>query len=434
MGYRDYGRSNSHFNSLLAGILLLLFSAVPGFSESFEDLYAQWSQAAGIDPNAGLTSFLTLTIPPGGLYEGMGTAYTAAAMDSGYIEANPAASSVLNLTQLSLYHNNWIGNTNVESAVYTLRRGETGYGFAVKMLYVPFTGLNAWGERYRRQGYEQYATGYYSETIGTFNISHNFFSNYYFHGLAAGVNLKTAFRSVPEAIYDGQNGIALMGDIGLLTKFNFLKFYYSRDRNLSLGVNGKNLGFARLTSSPGKADDPLPSKITAGLGWSPLRPVTLSADYNHPLNLANPALSELPYGAFGFHLQVTDFSSLHSGFILKTGAPRLSLGSGLQFKHSSLVMNYSLDLTTQGELFDRISLEAKIDLGDLGRLDRKNRVQDIYLKGLEEYARGNYRLAISLWEDALALDSDFTPAREMVETTRKILQLQEEMEEQQKVE
>ena len=112
-----------------------------------EDIYAGWTDLLGsfADTNTGLRSFPTLLIPMGGLAEGMGTAYTAVSRDAGYIEYNPAGSSLLPTSELALYHHSWIADSNIEGVVYTIRFDDLGIGFGGKFLYVPFTAYNDWG-------------------------------------------------------------------------------------------------------------------------------------------------------------------------------------------------------------------------------------------------------------------------------------------------
>ena len=84
----------------------------------------------------------------------MGTAYTAVSSDSGFLESNPAGSSLLDYTELTLNHNNWIADTNIEGVVYTTRFDNLGIGIGGKFLYVPFIEYNRWGE--------EESSGYYS--------------------------------------------------------------------------------------------------------------------------------------------------------------------------------------------------------------------------------------------------------------------------------
>ena len=174
---------------LLVTVLFLL--SLPLFAD-FSDFYYNLNQglSAYADPNTGLTAFPTLLIPMGGKYEGMGTAYTAVSMDSGFLEANPSASASLELTELSFYHHSWIADSNLEGVVYTIRYDDLGIGLGGKFLYVPFTEYNEWGERENR--------GYISESVATLNVSYNFFSDFDFYGLGIGANLKAAYRNIPN--------------------------------------------------------------------------------------------------------------------------------------------------------------------------------------------------------------------------------------------
>jgi len=387
----------------------------------FSDTYADWIEYFGLDPNAGRSSFLILLIPAGGKYESMGTAYTAMTDDLGFIDSNPAVSSYLNNTELMVLHNNWISDSSyVESVAYTNRVGKLGYGLAGKLLWMSFDAYNDWGQNT--------STGAYTESVVTVNASYNFFRNYYFDGLSLGASFKTGYRGISQSLVENQNALSLMGDIGAISRFNFLKFYASRDKNFSVGLSVKNIG-TELISNP----DPLPSSVTAGIAYSPLRILTLAFDVNQPFYL-NGEDAELISYAFGMDLHATSFLSVQSGFLLKTGKPRLTLGSEVKIQSFSIYTNYTLDLTTQFEAMDRMSVSLKWDLGDRGRTTIRDKVQDLYLEGLEAYAKGRYNDAIALWEECLQLDEEFIPAQEMIDTTKKSLDLEEEMKELQRVE
>ena len=354
-------------------------------AEEFSDIFS--------DPNTGLTVFPTLMVPTGGKYEGMGTAYSAVALDSGYMEANPSASSVLDNTELSFLHNNWIADSNLEGGVYTMRLNDLGIGFGGKFLYVPFSSYNDFGERI--------GSGYYSETVATANVSYNFFSSYHFYGVALGANVKVAYRSVPATTVSDQSALAGLLDVGALTRLNFLKFYSSRSKNFSIGVVLKNLG-------PMVKNEPLPTAVTLGLAYSPFRPIIIAYDLNIPVGYGQGA--EQINMAGGLDVSVTDFFSIQSGFNYRGANPRFTLGGSVDLKNVSFVANYTLDLSTQFEAFDRFSIEAKINLGDEGRLALRNRVDEYYLIGVEEFADGNLDKAIAAFERAIELDPGFVPA------------------------
>ena len=404
--------------------LLLLLVILGSFAVRSEsaDLYYGLSGLLSenlADPVTGLTSFPTLLIPMGGRYEGMGTAYTAVANDSGYLEANPAGSATLPYSELSFLHHAWIADSSIEGVIYTVRFDDLGIGVGGKFLYVPFTAYNEWGERDGK--------GYISETVATINAGYNFFSSYRFSGLSAGANLKVAYRGVPASIYPDQSVLTAMIDLGLLTRFDLLKPYISRTRNFSLGLVLKNLGLPALggLSWPG---EPLPTQLTAGVAWSPIRPLLLALDFNLPVSLDPSVPAERWNVATGLTLQVTPFLALQSGVHLKGDNPRVSVGSTIDTRKVSFVLNYNLDLSGRLNPLDKFSIEAKLNLGDRGRLAAQQKVEELYLNGLDAYARGDLTDALRLWEEALAIDPGFSPVRTLIETTRSELEVGRELE------
>jgi tetratricopeptide (TPR) repeat protein len=364
------------------------------------------------DSNTGLTSFPTLLIPLGGLSEGMGTAYAAVNRDAGFIESNPAASSLMNSSELALYHHSWIADSNLEGVVYTIRFNDLGIGFGGKFLYVPFTAYKEWGAAS--------ASDYYSETVATLNVSYNFFSSYYFYGVALGMNLKAAYRSVPAVFAQGQSAFAVMADVGAQTSFNFLKFYSSRTKNFSIGLVAKNVGVSTL---PGEV---LPMLATAGLAWSPLRPWTVAVDFNLPLTFGSTP-AEVWNLATGTTVAITDFLSVQAGLLWKADNPRISVGSALSLGNLALTMNYNLDLSGSLNPLDKFSVQAQFNLGDSGRGAQAQEAEALYLQGVEEYANGNLAKAISLWEEVLQLDPKYIQAAESIATLKQTLAIQEQL-------
>lgn len=408
-----------------AKILLSLVLTLPLGAQGLEDWFAVVSEWSGTDPNAGRTTFLGLLIPLGGRYQGMSTAYTAVLKDSGYLEANPAGSASLTHTELSFFHHDWIGDSRLEGVVFTLRNGDLGVGAGLKLLYLPFTGIDEWGDRYANPGSTFFAKGNYTEFVATLNASYNLFGSYYFHGLSVGANVKLAHRGVPERIYPGQSALALIVDLGVLTRFNFLKFFPSRQRNFGIGMSVRNLGLP-------VAGDPLPSMAVLGLAYSPIRPLTIATDLQVPFHVDGSPAEQLSV-ALGMDLVFTDFLSLQGGLHLKKGRPRATAGITMALEKLTLNVSYTLDLLTTLTAFDRINLEIKLNLGDLGRQDRAERARELYLLGLEQIAKGNMAEAIDLLEEALSLNPAFEPARESLELARQAKELQRLMEETQRL-
>lgn len=419
---------------LVCTTLLLLIYCVsfPVFSLEYTDVYAGVSETFSffLDPNEGMTSFRTLLISPGGRAESMGNAFTGLADDVSFIEYNPAASSILESTQLGLSHNAWIADTSLETLSYTTRFNNLGIGASVKCLYVSFSEYNYFGE--------YTSMGYYSETIGAVNVSYNFLAGYDFKGLAAGVTLKSAYRSMPnyadnatnEIIFDSgllQSGLAFMGDLGLKTQFNFGKFYSSRETNWQVGLSAMNFGagFSSLGSDTGVTlDDPLPSKVSLGLSYKPIRPLIIVLEFSKPINLQDIALSGKFTVGTGVSVQATTFFAVQAGFFLSGANPRFSLGSEFQLKTYMLNINYTFDLTSSAHPLNRISLSVKADFGDKGRQELSERVDTLYAKGLIAYYKGDLYDAIQAWKEALVLNPGFDPARKGIESAELSLSLQ----------
>jgi hypothetical protein len=388
----------------VVSLALILMSGIGGVAtaQTFSGIYQLIANQLNIDQNAGQTTMRSLLIPMGGLDESMGTAYSAVAKDSSYFESNPAAASLLDYTELSVFHNNWIADTKIEGAVYTIRYKNFGIGIGGKWLYVPFTATDDYGD--------QVGAGYYSESMLGLNMSYDFFPSFYFSGLSVGATGKMVYRSMPtvddgSTSTAGNSALGYMVDLGLLSRFNFLKTYSSRTKNFSVALTLKNFG-------PPVYGDPLPTIASVGLAYSPIRPVTLSLEATQPIDLIDLSASEAFYASGGVLVQCTDFFSFQGGLLIESGNPRITIGSSFDIDLAKITVNYTLDLTTQLTPLNRISIQAAFSLGDLGRADIAKKVDTLYLNGLDAYSRGEVDSAISLWEEALGLDPSFDPARE----------------------
>lgn len=409
---------------LLIAVIALL--PVKTFSLEYIDVYSTLSDTFSgfTDKNAGSTSFPSLNIPAGGREESLGSAITGLADDISFFDYNPAASCVLKNTELALFHNSWISDSNLETVAGTWRLNDLGLGAKLKCFYVPFTEYNDFGDRM--------TSNYYSETTGVINASYNFFNGYYFKGLAVGANLKGSWRSIPdytdrttgELIKNSglsQSGAAVMVDLGILLRFNAAKYFADRDPNLKIGISLLNAGVA-LTgfgSSQGiKIDDSLPTCISAGISYKFAKPVTICADFRQPINLLDFSQSEMWSAGIGVDVQITDFMELMAGFRLKGANPRISLGTEIDLKHFILDLNYTFDLTSSINPVNHFSVAAKINFGDHGRYINELKADDYYEEGLKYYASGQMEKAVESWEECLKLNPSFTPARNSIELVR----------------
>lgn len=403
---------------LLIAAVFIPFSSVPA---EVQDLYALFGESIETrSRNTGLTIFPTLIIPSGGEFEGMGTAYTAVARDASFFDANPAASATLEYTELAFIHNNWIADSYVEGIAYTVRDDFLGFGVGGKFLHVGFDRYSPSSQTAIDPVTGRTASGLYTEGMIGFNIAYNFMESYDFHGVAVGANLKAAYRTIPDYIAPDQNALGLMADIGVLTRFDLWKFYATRSENFSVGFSLRNFGL------PVRGEG-LPSSANIGLAYQPIRPVLVATDVSLPLNFAAGDPAE-PIGfAGGVSVAVTPFFSAHSGLLLRAGGPRFTLGADTDLEGVSIAVNYSLDLSSRLAVFNRLSVQARLNFGDRGRGALRDRVDRLYFDAWLARTEGDLPLAIELLQEALQLDYDFRPAIVLLRLAERELELQEQL-------
>jgi len=396
------------FTAILVICPLVVLPALEG-QDIFGDMSDYLNGIYGEDKNTGLTTFPVLNIPMGGRSEGMAGAFSAVSDDISFLEFNPAGSSMLNKSEFAFFHNNWVADTKIEAVAYANRIGDFGFAAGIKWLYSPFTEYNMYGEKV--------SNGYYSEGVAVVNLSYNLFSGYYFSGLSLGINLKGAFRIMPDFTdnFDNiiknsgisQSAVMGMADIGILTRFNLFKSYEAREKNTSVALVIRNLG-------PPVMGEALPTVVNAAISFKPIRPLTFALDFCLPLNLMDISLSELPYGSLGISINIASFLSMRAGLMVKPASSRITIGSAVNLKNISLDINYTLDFLTQLQPLNRISLGVRLDLGDGGRRDVSNKVDELYLLGFEAFSRGNYDDARLCWVEALKINPRYEPAREAI--------------------
>ncbi|HOC29486.1 MAG TPA: UPF0164 family protein, partial [Treponemataceae bacterium] len=156
-------------------------------------------------------------------------------------------------------------------------------------------------------------------------------------------------------------------------------------------------------------------------------PITFSGEIQQPLNFMNLKNSGRTVFGAGFSVEFASFFTLLGGLQLKGANPRISLGGEMNVNDIQFNINYTLDMTTQAAVFNRISLAAKLNLGDRGRADRQKRIEKLYIEGLRLYALGELDEAVEVWNAALDLDKRFDPAIEGVRTALYTIQIQQEI-------
>ena len=361
-----------------------------------------------------VTNFPSLNMPAGGRCESLGTAMTAMCDDPSFMDYNPAVSSILKETQAAVFHNSQISGGLMETITGTTRFNNFGTGFQLKTFFSPRSKDNL------------------SETSLAINTSYNFFSGYDFKGLAAGISLRSTWRNMPD--YTDSSALAFTADFGLLMRFNFFKEFSSDMPNLSVGLAANNIGFFLTGFKSGlKTEKNLPSKISIGLSYRPIKKLLVNLEFRQPINLKNILLSESFAVAAGLEFSFTDFFDVEGGILFQDGKTKLSTGTQFSFRKIQMSLSYActLDSTTQEH---SVSLAAKINLGDKGRAQNDEQVKKLYAEGIELYAKGekeNMLKAIEKWEEAKKLSAStgikFDPAIKAIKTAKELISLHQQI-------
>jgi hypothetical protein len=220
-----------------------------------------------------------------------------------------------------------------------------------------------------------------------------------------------------------QNALGGLVDLGLMTRFNFLKFHVARDKNFFVGAALRNAG-------PLVRGEPPPTVAAAGIAWRPFRPTLISADLLWPLSFFPDQFPAAPIGfAVGGALTLTDSLQIHTGFRYENATPAFAMGTIVGLQDFSLVANYNLDVTTRSGALDRFSVQVRFDLGDRGREDLQDRLDELYVEALVQVAEGNLEAAVGNLRTATELDPRFGPADALLRQVERTIALEQQLQE-----
>lgn len=414
---------------VLSKLFFIIFFSIslPCFSSGYSSI----SKAFNIFTNLheGEMGFRSLLIHPGGRMAALNGAFTALANDITFFETNPAGSATLKQTELAFFHNAWIADSHLDTISYSMRSGNLGYGASLRCFYIPFSEYDSYGEKI--------SSGYYSETFTTFNIAYNFFNGYKFKGLSLGSSIKFGIVSFPP--FQGQistnekvnpkikkqnaldqMSFAVLVDLGMQFRGNFYKNFDSKEPNIFFGIAIKNIG-------PPIKGDVAPSIFSVGFAYQPAKIFTFSLDFSYPMNILKIKTSGKPFASLGLIFNITKYFSLLSGFGIRGGNPRFTLGGEVNISNIQINANYTLDLTSQTTALNHIIVGIKIFLGDNGRGEKDDRLEAMYIEGLHLYQEKKYKEAIKVWEEVLSLNRYFEPARVGIKSAKNMQTLQTEL-------
>lgn len=381
----SYGQSDFE-NNFLTGYL------------SFENFFLQMSG------DYGTTFFPFLNSGYGGREQALSGAFTAVANDISTLESNPAGTASLSHTELFFSYNKLMGDVNYNTLAYTMRFNDLAFGIGTRILYIPFT-------HYDNYGFDV-GNGIISYSVITMNAAYNFLRSYRFFGLSVGGNVKLYIYHVPETIAENQTRVNVAFDLGILTRFNFLKAYHKPEKNFSVGLAVKNLG-------PFTDNEPPPTTVSVGFSYKPIERITISVDFNYLINYSTMTYLNWSVNS-GFEIYFTKYTSFVAGFMIKSN-PSFSIGVNLNFEDFTVTAIYNPDFSD----VSKFSISASLKLGDLGREKKRVMVKKMFANALEFYNESEYEAAIEMLNKVLEKEPRHEPAREKlkeIEKTQKLLQ------------
>ncbi|HBD95830.1 MAG TPA: hypothetical protein DDY71_05815 [Spirochaetia bacterium] len=391
---------------LMCFIFLFTFSfflSSEDFENNFLGGYLDFEKLfLNMNGDYGVTFFPFLERSYGGRDLGLSGAFTGVADDVSTIEANPAGTSTLQNTELFFSHSKLYGDINYNALAYTMRFNELGFGMAVRMAYLPFT-------HYDMLGFES-GSGIISYTIINFNGSYNFLRTYERFGLSLGTNIKLYIYGVPDTIIANQSSVNIAFDFGLLTRFNFLKFHKTIQKNFSVGLVVQNIG-------PFTENEPPPTSINLGFGYRPIKKLLITSDLHYMINYSEFTYQNWNYRA-GVEVHVTDYFSFLGGVSIKS-SPSASIGINLEFDQFRLTAVYNPDLVDLAQF----SISGSIKFGDMGRAKRQKKIDDLYTNVLVLINESMYSEAELILNEILSMSPNYTPAKRTINMVLKHTEL-----------
>ncbi len=367
---------------------------------SFENFFLN------ISGDYGTTFFPFLGMGYGGRENGLSHAFTGVADDIGTLESNPAGTASLSQTELFLSHVKLMGDVNYNTLAYTMRFNDLAFGVGARVLYMPFVHFDQFGDNV--------GSGIITNSVITANISYNFLRSYDFFGLSAGANVKLYIYGVPDTIAKNQTKVNVAFDMGLLTRFNFLKAYSNPEKNLGIGLAVLNLG-------PFTDGEPPPTTISLGLSYKPIYQLLFSTDFNYLIDYSSYTYKNWSVDV-GIEWKFTKFSSLLGGVTIKS-SPSFSLGVNIEFEDFKITAVYSPDFLD----VSKFSVSASLKLGDMGRGKKELQVKKMFSNALRLMDQGNYDLAIDALKDIIKFDRTFTPAKRSLEQCSRQIQTESDL-------
>jgi len=97
----------------------------------------------------------------------------------------------------------------------------------------------------------------------------------------------------------------------------------------------------------------------------------------------------------------------------------------VDLRRTSIVENSTIDLSGLESFYDKLSVEARVYLGDMGRAAYQAKIDDLFARSVQAYAAGDMGKTVELARQVLDLRPDHRHAQELILLAEQSLKAQE---------
>ena len=327
-----------------------------------------------------LSAYTGSSLPPifrldyGARNQAVGGAGVALYNNMFYIDSNPAGGNFYKIYRIAVLHQEWIYDTNYETARLFIgfKRFYIGGGF--NYIYTPFVYYNYFGEK---------IGGSYtvSQYLGIVNFGYKIRKL----NISIGANVKYYYYSVPTGLYKSQNYSAVFGDIGFMLPTNLFKTYIGYMPSMTFGLVIKNIGYYMYS-------DKIPLEAIAGISFRYKKNFLFSMQMNLPL-----------YEPFSLSLGAE--YSLYKSYFFDCGVkiqeiPSFSFGVGYRRDDFRVRITYSPSI----RFFNMVSAEISYSFGETKHEENMEKVERLFINALKFFSEKDYDGALRDVAEILNLD------------------------------
>ncbi len=316
-----------------------------------------------------------------------------------YIDSNPAGGMFYRGYRFALLHQEWIYDTNYESARLFAGFRRFYLGLGINYMYTPFTYYDIFG---LKNG-SSYTISQY---LGTLNFGYRFFRI----NLSAGINIKYYYYNVPQSLYKNQNYSLVLADIGLMLPTNALKNYVGYQPSMVFGMVLKNIGYNSYSNK-------FPSEIDAGISYRYKKYLLFNIQINIPFN--EPI-------SFSFGAEYTLLNKIYIAGGINIGEiPYFGFGVGYRKKDFRVRITYSPSI----RFFNMLNAEISYSFGETNYENNMEKIEKLFIKALKYFSEKDYENSLRMIADILKIDPKNYWAERLMKVINQQLEIQRKLEE-----